>query len=43
MIEALQEQQAEITQLRAMLAIVFVVALLPAFLFWKNRENVIAQ
>ena len=38
LIEAAKEQQAEINQIRAMLALVFCAALLPTFLLWRTRR-----
>ena len=39
LIKAVQEQQAEINQLRTMLAIVLCAALLPTFLLWRNHRT----
>jgi len=39
LIKAMQEQQAEIDHLRAGLAIVFCIALVPGFLLWRNRAK----
>jgi hypothetical protein len=39
LIKAMQEQQAEIDYLRAGLAIVFCIALVPGFLLWRNRAK----
>ena len=37
-IQGMQEQQAEINQLRAMLAVVLCAALFPTFLLWRNHR-----
>jgi hypothetical protein len=39
LIEAVQEQQAEISQLRVILAVVFVATFFPTFLLWRNRKK----
>jgi hypothetical protein len=39
LIEAMQEQQAEIDRLQAVLAVVFCIALVPGFLLWRNRTK----
>jgi hypothetical protein len=39
LIKAMQEQQAQIDHLRAGLAVVFCIALVPGFLLWRNRAK----